>query len=136
MCAAALNTLSLFDNFKNVGIPKRQAHLFANLFARTHMPDDLITKSDLNEYVTKSDWRAFKSDITHDFKILDISLGHRFDEVFREIKQIRTDAKTEATQIRLEFKSEISNIKHDLIKWILGVGLTMVSLMVGFKIFG
>ncbi len=136
MCAAALNTLSLFDNFKNVGIPKRQAHLFANLFAKTHMPDDLVTQSDLNKYVAKSDWHAFKSDITHDFKILDISLGHRFDKVFREIKQIRTDAKTEATQIRLEFKNEIGSIKDDLIRWIIGLGLTMVGLMVGFKIFG
>ncbi len=147
MCAAALDTLSLFNNFKNVGISKPQAHLFANLFARTQMPDDLVTQSDLNKYVTKSDWHAFKSGIAHDFKTLDMSLGHRFDQVFREIKQIctdtkneadqiRADAKTEATQIRLEFKNEIGSIKHDLIQWIIGLGLTMVSLMVGFKIFG
>ncbi len=101
MCAVAID---LFNKFKNVGFTEAQASLLATLFSKAHLSEDLVVRKDLNKYATQSEFYAYKSDMKHYQKILEMRSDHKFDQVFRKLDQCRLELKNEMAQILLSFR--------------------------------
>ena len=105
MTAISLNIHEFYNDLKNAGFSEQQAEVIANIQGKT-------ATAAIEQ--TKHDYRL--DDITTN-KDLDI----RIKETELKIELVRRDIET--------VRKEISDSKTDLIKWIVGSGFTLISVI-------
>jgi lipoate synthase len=103
--AVSLNIHEFYNDLKNAGFTEQQAEVIANIQNKTASAAIEQTK--------------------HDFRLDDITTNKDLDIRIKE-----TELKIELVQRDIEVvRKEIADSKADLIKWIIGSGFTMISVI-------
>jgi lipoate synthase len=103
--AVYLNIHEFYNDLKNAGFTEQQAEVIANIQNKTASAAIEQTK--------------------HDFRLDDITTNKDLDIRIKE-----TELKIELVQRDIEVvRKEIADSKADLIKWIIGSGFTMISVI-------
>jgi lipoate synthase len=103
--AVSLNIHEFYNDLKNAGFTEQQAEVIANIQNKTASAAIEQTK--------------------HDFRLDDITTNKDLDIRIKE-----TELKIELVQRDIEVvRKEIADSKADLIKWIIGSGFTLISVI-------
>ena len=103
--AVSLNIHEFYNDLKNAGFTEQQAEVIANIQNKTASAAIEQTK--------------------HDFRLDDITTNKDLDIRIKE-----TELKIELIRRDIEVvRKEIADSKADLIKWIIGSGFTMISVI-------
>ena len=103
--AVYLNIHEFYNDLKNAGFTEQQAEVIANIQNKTASATIEQTK--------------------HDFRLDDITTNKDLDIRIKE-----TELKIELVQRDIEVvRKEIADSKADLIKWIIGSGFTLISVI-------
>ena len=103
--AVYLNIHEFYNDLKNAGFTEQQAEVIANIQNKTASAAIEQTK--------------------HDFRLDDITTNKDLDIRIKE-----TELKIELVQRDIEVvRKEIADSKADLIKWIIGSGFTLISVI-------
>jgi lipoate synthase len=103
--AFSLNIHEFYNDLKNAGFTEQQAEVIANIQNKTASAAIEQTK--------------------HDFRLDDITTNKDLDIRIKE-----TELKIELVQRDIEVvRKEIADSKADLIKWIIGSGFTLISVI-------
>jgi hypothetical protein len=103
--AVYLNIHEFYNDLKNAGFTEQQAEVIANIQNKTALAAIEQTK--------------------HDFKLDDITTNKDLDIRIKE-----TELKIELVRRDIEVvRKEIADSKADLIKWIIGSGFTLISVI-------
>ena len=103
--AVYLNIHEFYNDLKNAGFTEQQAEVIANIQNKTALAAIEQTK--------------------HDFKLDDITTNKDLDIRIKE-----TELKIELVRRDIEVvRKEIADSKPDLIKWIIGSGFTLISVI-------
>jgi len=111
MATVTFDTLKFVKTLKEAGVPEPQAEAFSTAVQESHEAADLATKTDLREY---------ESSIRGDLEKLDIGLRHEMKEL-----ESRIDTRFE------KMHSDMSDLKFELLKWIIGIAIAQAGLLIG-----
>ncbi len=118
MSNAALN-LDVFEHYENLeksGMAGPMAHAVKDFVLATQKAGDFATKADLREY---------KAERVNDLQTFEVNVDRKLDQIRHEIEQSSN-----------KLNNKMNNMKFELVKWMMGTGIALGSLIVGLKIFG
>jgi hypothetical protein len=111
MPAVTFDTLKFVETLKEAGVPETQAKAFSTAVQGSHEAADLATKGDI-------------ADLRHEMKEIETGLRHEIGDLRKDM-----DAKFEASTI--SHRQEMSDLKFELLKWIIGIAIAQAGLLIG-----
>ena len=117
MSTLTFNTLKFANRLKAAGIPAIQAEAEADALSE-------VLETNLGELATKSDLREVETGLRHETKELETGLRHEIGDLRKDM-----DARLEKTESVL--RQEMSNMKFELLKWMIGLAIAQATLGIG-----
>ena len=111
MPAVTFDTLKFVKTLKEAGVSEPQAEAFSTAVRESHEAADIATKGDIAE-------------LRHEMKEMETGLRHEMGELRHEMKEIESG-------LRHEIKESASNLKFELLKWIIGLAVAQAGLLIG-----
>ena len=120
MPIVTFDTLKSVETLREAGVPETQAKAFSTAVQESHETVELATKADLREY---------ESAIRSDLEKLETGLHHEMSDLCKDM-----DTKLEAStaSLRHEIQESASNLKFELLKWLIGLAIMQTGLLIGF----
>lgn len=141
MPAIAFDSLAYYDKLKSAGFPDPQARAQAELMREhTAIQNAAIEKAlkGLHEENTRT--LASKNDIQdvrNEISELRAEMHQEFAAVRAEIAELRSDMEQEFAAVRAETRQEFAavraemlNMKHDILKWMMGMLIAQSALLI------
>jgi hypothetical protein len=124
MTQLILDTHAAVNELVSAGMPERQAETVVRQQARL-LEQNLATKADIEalQQATKADIEALQQATKADIEALQQATK-------ADIEALRQGTKADIEALRQETKAGIEAAKMDLIKWIFGINVGTVSLIV------
>ncbi len=120
MTAVTFDTFKYIKTLENAGVPRQQAE--AQVTAQQESLAEALEAQAKNT-VSKEETISFKSELKADISSLR-------SELKSDISSLRSELKTDIAGIRVE----IETVRSDLIKWMFGGFLTIISMLVAILI--
>jgi len=117
MATVTFNTLRFANRLKSAGVPPIQAEAEADALSE-------VFETNLGELATKEDLRHEIDGLRHEMKELETGLRHEISDLRKDV-----DAKFEASSI--SHKQEMSDLKFELLKWIIGIAIAQAGFLIG-----
>jgi hypothetical protein len=117
MSTLTFDTLKFANRLKTAGVPAIQAEAEAEALSE-------VLETNLGELVTKSDLREMETGLRHEIKEVETSLRH-------EISDLRKDIDTRFEKTDSAFRQEMTNLKFELLKWMIGLLIAQTGLLIG-----
>ena len=136
-------TIRVYNILKSRNFSDQEAQEVVD-FVESSAKDGLATKEDIHGLKTefKEDIQALRTEFKEDIYALRTELKEDIQALRTELKEdiqaLRTELKEDIQALRTELKEDIyalkadmANLKVDLIKWMMGVGVAAVIVVVG-----
>ena len=120
MAAITFDTLKFFNRLKQAGVPPAQAEAEAEALAE-------VFETNTAELATKQDLREYESAIRNDLGKLETGLRN-------DLEKLETGLRNEIKFSEERMSTRIAEIKFDLLKWVIGIALAQVGLLVGILV--
>lgn len=133
-----IDTLAIARFLKDKGIEDEQAEAHAEILGQI-VDNNLATKKDIEELrlATKHDIEKLRSDTKRD--IADVNnnieriraeLKRDITDVNKNIEQLKSDTKRDIAKLRTDLTLDIEKAKNELLKWVIGLSITHMTLTV------
>lgn len=133
MPVATFDTLKFSKALREAGVSEKQADAEAAVLSEVFSFNfrDVVTKDDL-----KAEIKHLEERIDFRLKDLETRVNAKFDQVYAKLDQVeaRFNAKIDQLDAKVERYATKANGEFVLIKWMLGVTLTLLVALVGIAI--
>jgi len=128
MATVTFDTLKFANRLKNAGIPSVHAEAEADALSEVFETNlsELATKEDLHHEI-----RELDTGLRHEMKDLETGLRHEIGDVRHEISDLRKDMDVKFEASTTAHKQEMSDLKFELLKWIIGITIAQAGFLIG-----
>ena len=127
MATLTFDKLAYVDRLKAAGVGEREARALAEGLDQA-LREEVATKSDIA--AVKSDLATAKAELATDLAAVRTELKGDIAAVGTELKAdiaaVRTELKGDIAAVR----TELAAVKHDMLRWMVGMGFAQVGLTV------
>ncbi len=146
--AVGIDSLAIFNRLKKAGMPDEHAQIQTEVFREQAAFCVAEIRQAIEKYdeVRRQDLatRGDVQDVRLEVEKVRAALKTDIEDVRLEVEKVRAELKTdiegvrlEVEKVRAELKTDIEKVKSDLLKWMLGLGVAVVTIMVtGFGTLG
>ncbi len=138
MATLTFDKLAYVDRLKAAGVGEREARALAEGLDQA-LREEVATKTDIA--AVRSDLAAVKSELAADIATVRAELKADIAAVRAELKgdiaAVRTELKADIAAVRTELKgdiaairTELAAVKHDMLRWIVGMAFAQTGLTV------
>jgi len=120
MSTLTFNTLKFANRLKTAGVPSVQAEAEAEALSE-------IFEANWSELATKQDIVESRQGTKHDIAELRQETKHDIAELHHEIGDLRKDLQ----RVEERFDTKLANLKFELLKWLIGLTIAQVGLVIG-----
>ena len=120
MATLTFDKLAYVDRLKAAGMGESEARALAEGLDQA-LREEVATKSDIA--TVKSDLATVKAELSADIAAVRAELK-------ADIAALRTELKADIAVLRTELKGDIAAVKHDMLRWMVGMGFAQVGLTV------
>ncbi|HNM02068.1 MAG TPA: DUF1640 domain-containing protein [Leptospiraceae bacterium] len=117
-----MNTLEAYENLKKVNFSDEQSREIVKMFVKYYEA----------EPASKKDLRDTESNLNQDLKNTELRLQKEIEGIKKETQDIRLEIKNVELKLSKEIegvKLEIQHIKVDFIRWLIGVAIASLGLI-------
>lgn len=130
MAMSMFNTHAVVKRLQQAGFTEQQAEVQAEVLYE-FVTENLATKDDLDRLrvATQTDLRQTEERLHHEITEtatqLDRKIGETEERLDHKIEQLRLETKADIATV----KANISDVKAELVRWVVGVGILQTGLI-------
>ena len=136
MSTLTFDTLKFANRLKTAGVPSMHAEAEAEALSEVFEANlsELATKQDILEFATKQDIADLRRDVEGSTFALQqgfAKLRHDMDARFHDMDARFHDMDAKLEKITVGLRNEMSEMKFELLKWIIGLAVAQTGLLLG-----
>jgi uncharacterized protein (DUF885 family) len=136
MSTLTFDTLKFANRLKTAGVPSTHAEAEAEALSEVFEANlsELATKQDILEFATKQDIADLRRDMEGSAFALQqgfAKLRHDMDARFHNMDARFHDMDAKFEKTIVGFRNEMSEMKFELLKWIIGLAVAQTGLLLG-----